>query len=138
MSNESAIIEMLRILKTNNIHSTIEFEKDLKKLINTNIKKFVKNFTKDITRESFDEYNRYKQIKLTSSQKKKLDSHNLYRYEYRDSSNLRCIYLIDIVQNTKNIVLLCAFNENGDKTKGNNAYKDNIERAIRIYLNSLS
>lgn len=138
MNNESAIIEMLRILRTNNIYSTKEFEKDLTKLVNTNVRKFVKDFTKDITRESFDEYNRYKQINLTKAQRIKLDSHKLYRYEYRSSSNLRCIYLIDIVQNTKNIILLCAFNEDGDKTKGNNAYNNNIERAIRIYLNSLS
>lgn len=34
-------------------------------------------------------------------------------------------------------ILLCAFNEDGDKTKGKNSYKDNINRAIRIYLNTI-
>lgn len=136
MSNENAIVEMLKVLRTNNVYSTKEFEKDLIKLVTTNIKKFIRNFTRDITRKNFEQYNRYEIISLTKMQKKKLDGHDLYRYEYRNDSNLRCIYLIDNVKNTRNIILLCAFNENGDKTKGNNAYKDNIERAIRIYLNN--
>lgn len=137
MSNENAIIEMLKILKINNIYSTKEFEKDLTKLVTTNVKRFVRDFTRDIRRKSFDEYNRYKKLNLNNSQKNKLDNYDLYRYEYRNDSNLRCIYLIDNVKNTSNIILLCAFNEDWNKSKGNNAYKDNINRAIRIYLNSI-
>ena len=62
----------------------------------------------------------------------------MYRYEYRKNSNLRCIYMINNENNMNEIVLLCAFNEDGDKRKGRNSYKDNIERAIRIYLNICS
>ena len=136
MNNKSAIIEMLHILTINNISHSDDFEKDLIKLVTTNVNAFVKNFTKDIRRRNFDQYNRYEMIDLKNykTQKKKLKGNNLYRYEYRKDSNLKCIYLIENINNIKKINLLCAFNEDGDKTKGKNSYKDNINRAIRIYL----
>lgn len=36
--------------------------------------------------------------------------------------------------NNNKIINLCAFSEKDDKSKGRYTYKDNIERAIRIYL----
>lgn len=135
MSNENIIVEMLRILKQNNIYSTPDFKKDLIKLVNTDINKFIENFYKDIRRKNFKQYNRHEILSLNKKQKEKLNGNNLYRYEYRKNSNLKCIYVIENENNIEEIILLCAFNEDGDKTKGKNSYKNNINRAIRIYLN---
>ena len=135
MSNENDIVEMLRLLKINNIYSTKEFERDLVKLVSTNVKKFIKNFTIDIIRKDFEQFNRFEKLKLTKKQRENLNGNDLYRYEYRNDSNLRCIYVINNDNNNKEIILLSAFNEDGNKDKGKNSYKDNIDRAIRIYLN---
>ena len=135
MSNENDIVEMLRLLKINNIYSTKEFERDLVKLVSTNVKKFIKNFTRDIIRKDFEQFNRFEKLKLTKKQRENLNGNDLYRYEYRNDSNLRCIYVINNDNNNKQIILLSAFNEDGNKDKGKNSYKDNIDRAIRIYLN---
>lgn len=138
MNQENFIIEMLRLLKINGIYSTSEFEKDLSKLVNSNVKKFIKNFSKDIRRRNFEDYNRFEMLNLDKKQHKILNGNNLYRYEYRGTSNLRCIYTIINENNIDKIFLLCAFNEDGDKIKGKKSYKDNIERAIRIYINIFS
>ncbi len=137
MNYENAIIEMLKSLKVNNIYATKEFEKDITKLVLSNIKRFVRNFYRDIRRKNFEEYNRYERLNLDKSQKELLKEKALYRYEYRENSNLKCIYIIDNENNTDKTLLLCAFNEDGDKIKGKNSYKDNINRAIRIYLNTI-
>lgn len=137
MSNENEIETMLKLLTINNIYSTEEFKKDLLKLVNTNVKKFVKNFYRDIRRRNIEQYNRFEKLKLTKKQKEILEGNDLYRYEYRNDSNLRCIYIInnDNNSNDNKTILLNAFNEDGDKFKGKKSYKDNIDRAIRIYLN---
>ena len=138
MSNENEIETMLKLLTINNIYSTEEFKKDLLKLVNTNVKKFVKNFYRDIRRRNIEQYNRFEKLKLTKKQKEILEGNDLYRYEYRNDSNLRCIYIINNDNNNSNdnkTILLNAFNEDGDKFKGKKSYKDNIDRAIRIYLN---
>ena len=134
MSNENDIVEMLRLLKINNIYSTKEFERDLVKLVSTNVKKFVKTFYRDIRKKNFEDFNRFEKLKLTRKQRELLNGNDLYRYEYRNDSNLRCIYVINNDNNNKEIILLSAFNEDGNKDKGKNSYKDNIDRAIRIYL----
>jgi hypothetical protein len=134
MNNRNAIIEMLLLLRRNNIFSTDDFEKDLEKLVSTNLKTFIKNFTRDIRRKNFEQFNRYEKLSLTKKQKEEINGNDLYRYEYRKDSNLKCIYLLENTNNIKKIILLCAFNEDGDKTKGKKSYKDNINRAIRIYL----
>ena len=118
MNNENNIVEMLRLLSRNNIYSTPEFEKDLVKLVTTNIKKFIKNFSRDIRRKNFEQFNRFERLKLTKNQRKILNGNDLYRYEYRNDSNLRCIYVINNDNNNKEIILLSAFNEDGDKEKG--------------------
>ena len=138
MNQENLIIEMLRLLKINGIYSTSEFEKDLSKLVNSNVKKFIKIFSKDIRRRNFEDFNRFEMLNLDKKQHKKLNGNNLYRYEYRGTSNLRCIYTIINENNRDKIFLLCDFNEDGDKIKGKKSYKDNIERAIRIYINIFS
>lgn len=135
MSNENDIVEMLRLLKINNIYSTKESERDLVKLVSTNVKKFVKTFYRDIRKKNFEDFNRFEKLKLTRKQRELLNGNDLYRYEYRNDSNLRCIYVINNDNNNKEIILLSAFNEDGNKDKGKNSYKDNIDRAIRIYLN---
>ncbi len=138
MSQENSIIEMLKLLSINNIYSSTEFEKDLVKLVNSNVKKFIKIFSRDLRRRNFEDFNRFELLNLDKKQHNKLEGNSLYRYEYRNTSNLRCIYTIINENNIDKIILLCAFNEDGDKKKGKNSYKDNIERAIRIYLNIFS
>lgn len=134
MKKENAIIEMLKLLEKNNIFSTQEFKKDILKLVNTNTNKFIKNFYRDIRRKNFEDYNRFEVLQLSNKQKRLLNGKNLYRYEYRENSNLKCIYIIETENNMEEIILLSAFNEDGDKKRGKNSYNDNIERAIRIYL----
>lgn len=134
MKKENAIIEMLKLLEKNNIFSTQEFKKDILKLVNTNTNKFIKNFYKDIRRKNFEDYNRFEVLQISNKQKRLLNGKNLYRYEYRENSNLKCIYIIETENNMEEIILLSAFNEDGDKKRGKNSYNDNIERAIRIYL----
>lgn len=134
MNQENAIIEMLRLLRKNGIYSTKRFEKDLVKLVKTNIKKFVENFSKDIRRRNLEEYNKSEMLGIDKKQKIRLDGNNLYRYEYREDSNLKCIYMVNNENNKRELILLCAFNEDGNKKKGQSSYNDNIDRAIRIYL----
>ena len=138
MSQENSIIEMLKLLSINNIYSSTEFEKDLVKLVNSNVKRFIKLFSRDLIRRNFEDFNKFEILNLDRKQRTKINGNNLYRYEYRNTSNLRCIYTIINENNIDKIFLLCAFNEDGDKTKGKKSYKDNIERAIRIYLNIFS
>ena len=138
MSQENLIIEMLKLLSINNIYSSTEFEKDLVKLVNSNVKRFIKLFSRDLIRRNFEDFNRFEILNLDRKQRTKINGNNLYRYEYRNTSNLRYIYTIINENNIDKIFLLCAFNEDGDKTKGKKSYKDNIERAIRIYLNIFS
>ena len=103
-------------------------------MVSTNVKRFIRNFSKDIIRKNFQEYNRNEKLKLTKKQRELLNGKDLYRYEYRKDSNLRCIYVINNDNNNEEIILFCAFNEDGSKEKGKNSYKYNIDRAIRIYL----
>lgn len=51
--------------------------------------------------------------------------------EYRKNSNFRCIYLAKDAYN--NMIILLAFNEDGDKSKGKGNYDLNIEKAIKRY-----
>ena len=80
MNYENDIIEMLKSLKVNNIYATEEFEKDITKLVLTNVKKFVRNFYRDIRRKNFEEYNRYERLSLNKPQKELLKGKALYRY----------------------------------------------------------
>ena len=81
MNQENFIIEMLRLLKINGIYSTSEFEKDLSKLVNSNVKKFIKIFSKDIRRRNFEDFNRFEMLNLDKKQHKRLNGSNLYRYD---------------------------------------------------------
>lgn len=81
MNYENDIIEMLKSLKVNNIYATEEFEKDITKLVLTNVKKFVRNFYRDIRRKNFEEYNRYERLSLNKPQKELLKGKALYRYD---------------------------------------------------------
>lgn len=135
MNNENYIVRMLQLLRENNVYSTNDFAKDLVKLVNNDVNIFIENFYKDMLRKNLENYNRHKMLSLNKKQREKLDGNNLYRYEYRKCSNLRCIYLVENGNNTNKVILLCAFNEDGNKKKGKNSYNNNIDRAIRIYLN---
>ena len=102
-------------------------------MVKTDVKKFIKDFAKNFMRSDLKKYKKYERLNTTPPQNKRLDGNALFRYEYRNSSNLRCIYMVIDVNNKNEVRLLCAFNEDGDKRRGKNSYDANIERAIRIY-----
>lgn len=132
MGRNDEIIRLLQYLQNQGILATNDFADDLKRLIKTNYKTFAKELYKDFTRKDFENYNRFKKLRLTSKQKEKIGGITLWRYEYRKTSNLRCIFIVQEEYNNINPVLICAFNEDGSKNKGVNSYKDNIERSINI------
>lgn len=95
MDNESSIIRLLQELQRHGILSTKEITKDLQKLVKTDIENFVEVFFKDFIRKDFENYNKFEKLHhLTKKQKKKLKGNLLRRYEYRNTSNLRCIFII--------------------------------------------
>lgn len=133
MNTEDSLLKMFQLLEKHGVYASEQFFDDIKSLVKTDVKKFIKDFTKNFTRSNLKEYKKYERLSTTSSQNKRLDGNALFRYEYRNSSNLRCIYMVMNVNNSNETHLLCAFNEDGDKRKGKNSYEANIERAIRIY-----
>ena len=133
MGNNAAILKILQMLQAHGVRSTKEAAKDLQNLVQTDIKKFTENFYKDFIIKEFEDYNRYKKLSLTKEQRKRLKGHTLWRYEYRHTSNLRCIFIVYNENNTNIPIILCAFKEDGDKKKGKKSYEDNIERAIKIF-----
>ena len=129
------IIQMLRSLEASNIFCTKEFKDDIISLVDTDINKFISVFTIDMQKTNIDEYNKFEKLNLTPIQKRKLDNNNLYRYEYRRSNkNLKCMFIVE--REDKSKLLLSAFQEDGDKTKGKNSYSFNIAKAINNYTNS--
>ncbi|MCR5186902.1 MAG: hypothetical protein K6D97_07310 [Clostridia bacterium] len=134
MDNEYSILKILNDLKRHNILSTKEVKKDLQKLIGSDIYDFARVFLRDFLRMEFDNYNKFEILRnLNREQRKRLKGTLLRRYEYRNSSNLRILFVV-YNDNLSNIpIILCAFNEDGDKKKGNNSYNKNIDRAIRIF-----
>ena len=133
MKRQEALDKMFLMLEMHNVFTTPTFAKDILNLVETDINKFIEKFSKDMIRNNLKDYKKYERLRLTSSQSKKLDGNSLFRYEYRNSTNLRCIYLIIDENTNKRTLLLNAFNEDENKTKGKNSYNFNIERAIKIY-----
>ncbi len=111
---------------------TVDFVKDVQKLIQTDVETFASQFFKDFSRKDFENYNRFEKLKLTKQQKASIDGNILWRYEYRNTSNFRCIFIVEKAHNSNIPILICAFNENGGKKRGDNSYNHNIKRAIDI------
>ena len=133
MEGNYQIIRFLQYLQNEDIRVTDDFVKDLRKLILTDIDTFTSQFYKDFTRKNFKNYNRFEILKLTKQQKNELGNNILWRYEYRNTSNFRCIFTIAKDENNIDFpLLLCAFNENGKKKSGADSYSHNIKRAIQI------
>lgn len=130
--NENTIIQMLRELEIYGFRYTKDFYKDIISLIDTDLKKFIKVFSFEMKLFDENEYNKFERLyPEEESQKRKLGSDELYRYEYRRSKkNVKCIFVLLKKDGTK--LLLNAFQEDWDKTKGDDSYKDNIKRAMRI------
>ena len=95
MNSNDNLLAMLEVLKLHGVNYTEQFYKDLCKLVKTDVNKFIKDFSRDFSRMSYKKHNRYEELSLNSDQKKRIDGKSLYRYEYRNSSNLRCIYIIE-------------------------------------------
>jgi hypothetical protein len=136
MEEENSIFRILKSLERHGIYSTKDFLKDILRQPINDIEKFTKEFYRDFSRKQFHNYNKFERLNLSNlsnSQKKDLSRFELWRYEYRNKCNLRCIFIVPKVNNTKDeIILLCAFCEDGDKKKGKDSYNDNINRAIKI------
>ena len=132
MERNYKIIRFLQFLQNEGIQVTDDFVKDIKKLILADIETFAMQFYKDFTRKDFEKYNRFEKLKLTKQQKAELGNYILWRYEYRNTSNFRCIFTIERENNIDYPIVLCAFNENGHKTNGADSYNHNIKRAIKI------
>lgn len=124
---------LYQILQTHDVYATQEFKNDILKLVKTDIKKFISDFYKYFSRANLKDYKKYERLSLNKNQNLKLDGYSLFRFEYRNTSNLRCIYIIQNENNKKETILLCAFNEDASKNTGKNTYNYNIEKAISIY-----
>lgn len=133
MDAENSLLIMFRELSKHDVLASEQFFDDIKRLVKTDINKFIEAFTRDLMRSNLKEYKKYERLKLTKAQNKRLNGNALFRYEYRNNSNLRCIYMVRNVNNDNETYLLCAFNEDGGKKTGKNSYNFNIERAIKIY-----
>lgn len=132
MGREDEIQRLLQYLQNEGIRATDDFVKDIQRLVLTDVKKFASQIFKDFSRRKYSKYNRFEQLKLTKQQKEEIDGYALWRYEYRNTSNLRCIFILEKDNNNSVPILICAFNENGHKKKGENSYPHNIARAIEI------
>ena len=130
--NVNLIIQMLRNLEADNIFSTKEFYKDIVSLIDTDEKKYIKNFSTHMKISNLNEYNKFEELFPEKKDKIKLKNNRLFRYEYRMSNkNVKCIFVVEESDGRK--ILLCAFNEDASKKKGNDNYDFNIKRAVNIY-----
>lgn len=114
------------------VFASPQFYKDICDLVKTDKKKFIRDFLRDFSRINLKDKKRYERLRLNSKQTKDMDGKSLFRYEYRNSSNLRCIYMIED-ENNRSVILLNAFNEDSNKHKGKNSYDFNITRAINTY-----
>ena len=132
MGKYNEILRLLQYLQNEGIRVTKDFVKDLQKLIHTDVEAFALQFYKDFARKDFENYNRFEKLKLTKQQKETIEGRILWRYEYRNTSNFRCIFILEKEHNSSIPILLCAFNENGGKRKGDSSYDHNIKRAIDI------
>lgn len=138
MGKNIEILRILQYLQNEGIRVTDDFVKDVQNLIQTDVEKFGSQLFKDFARKDFENYNKFEKLKLTKEQKLILEGNILWRYEYRNTSNFRCIFIVEKEHNSDMTTLLCAFNEDGGKKKGNNSYRHNIKRAIDIFIrNSL-
>lgn len=142
VGKEEYFEEMLEELRKHGIISTNELKKDLVKLVTSNKRKFKQIFYHDMLRsntEEIEQFNRFELLnRLSRKQRKKLKGIKLWRWEYRENSNFKCIFAVTTVNNSNISILLCAFNEDWDKKKGNDNYEENINRAISILSQWLS
>ena len=132
MGKNSEILRLMQYLQNEGIQMTVDFVKDVQKLVQTDVETFASQFFKDFSRKDFENYNRFEKLKLTKQQKASIDGNILWRYEYRNTSNFRCIFIVEKAHNSNIPILICAFNENGGKKRGDNSYNHNIKRAIDI------
>lgn len=132
--DDDSIVKLLNELQRHGIISTKNVTKDLKNLVNSDTEDFVRVFFRDFVRKDFDNLNKFEKLSnLNKKQRKKLKGNLLRRYEYRNKSNLRCIFIVYNDNNNDIPILLCAFSEDGDKKTGKKSYNKNIDRAIDIF-----
>ncbi|MDR0979408.1 MAG: hypothetical protein LBL91_05775 [Lachnospiraceae bacterium] len=94
MRNKAKIIRLIQTLQKEGIEATNEFAVDISKLVQTEFDNFAKQIFKDFARRDFEVLNRFERLHLNEKQKKEINGRILWRYEYRNTSNLRCIFII--------------------------------------------
>lgn len=129
-NNEKDLAVLFSILKNDGIYTNLHVIKKLAKLLNGDTIDFFNVFSMYIVQRDFN-YNRFELLKLSTSQKKKIDNNKLYRFEYRKNSNLRIIFVLMV--DGDEILVVDAFNENGKKTKGKDSYDKAIKNAVLNY-----
>ena len=117
MEKKAIMLRLLQYLQNEGIRVTNDFVKDIFKLIRTDIEKFASQFYRDFVRKDFENYNRFEKLNLNKKQRSDINNNILWRYEYRNSLNFRCIFIIEKENNKDVPILLCAFLENGIKQK---------------------
>lgn len=133
MRDDPNFLFMAKLLDEYGIRSTNEFISDISTLITSNKRKFIEFFITSIQNADMV-LQKYEKLNLNEKQKRNILNNVLYRLEYRKNKlNVKCIFVVE-KNNNNRIINLCAFSEKDDKSKGKYTYKDNIERAIRIYL----
>lgn len=132
MKRDDEIILFFQKLQNEGILSTKDFLEDIRRIITSDVNNFVKKAYKALSRINLD-YSKFETLKLTNIQRKKMEGNLLRRYEYRKNINLKCIFFIQKEDNVNIPILLCAFIEDGDKSKGKDSYKHNIDREVNIY-----
>lgn len=139
MIYNSKLIETLQRLEIKGYEFTEKFLDDLHKILknDNDIENFAKVFYRDVIRLPETNNNQYagkfEVLRLQKNLNRRLNNNFLLRYEYRTKTNLRCIFVREIVDNKCRYTFLCAFNEDRSRKKGANSYNDNIEKAIRIF-----
>lgn len=136
MGENNEIIQMFRDLEADNVWSTNDFYRDIISLLDSGEvqRKFIEVFSKDMKISNINAYNKFELLNknLTEHQRRILDGNSLYRYEFRrNKKNIKCIFILEKEDGEK--ILLSAFKEDWSKEKGNDSYKTNIPRAIKIY-----
>lgn len=134
MSTQADITQMFQYLIVNGIEPTEKFIKQISQIIDRKPEDFISTFSKDmLIFVGTNRVGKVTEVILDDNKRKKfLGTGSLFRYEYRKyfKKNVRCLV---VLEETGKCVCMRAFIDDGDKSKGGNSYKENIELALKDY-----
>lgn len=137
MGRKDDLNKLRYYLQTKKIYILDECYKSIGQLVKSDFDDFANAILDAFTRKAFNRYNCFEKLHLSKKQRDRLEGNILWRWEYRKESNLRIIFIIDETPEASNIVLLHAFVENSNKSKGKDSYKKGIETAIENYTKNM-